>query len=348
MSRVTNSLRICLIAAMVSTVALSIRAADLEDDEAVAAREKAARDKLNEAKKKPADAKDAAADPFAALAEPAAKTPPSPFPPKKPTTVNDLSKVVDNGACAQCKGLGIIPNLPYRPYSKFDDPAPASDCVPWKYCDKCQKGADAKQIPADMKDRQQRAAEKHKTFEEQISKSLHLIETPFFSVHSQLDPAKNKSITAALEKCAGILQNNSHSMVLMTPRVDTDDILIIADQPTFAAYIDKTEPPSSLREVVKKGAGVHGPHLHVFRATPNLPPEGLAVFGGGSIIMTSATDRKAKPWLIEGFSAYCEHATMGTNTVITIAYDANDVKLGRNWNEDMKKAVKEGEAQTLG
>ena len=345
MHKVCVRFSVFLLASVILSSALPVRASEIEDDEAVAQREKEARDKLNAAKKaKPADeSKDAAGkNPFSIGGDAGG---PAPLPPPA------LRKVApppppEDAVCPVCKGMNIVPNSPYRPYVKFQgQPAPAPDFAPpWKYCDKCQKGQDIKQISDEMKDRQQRAFDKHKQYEDYAGKPLAQFVTPFISVHSQLSPAINKSVAAALEKCAGILQNNSHTMVLMACRPDADDVVMLADAGTYGTYVDKSmaNAPASDRELTKHTSGVHGPHFHVFKTSPGVPPESMAVFGAASMLMISATNQKAKPWLYEGFSAYCENATLGTNVVHTISYEANEVKLGKNWNDDMKKCVKEG------
>ena len=340
-----------VLAASVFVASVPVFAGEAEDEEVTARREKEARDKLDaEKKSKKPPAVGSKDNPFGTeKADPNAidvskftgKTPEAqnaPFGNNTGTEVNPL--------CPSCKGMGILPNLPYKPYTKVDGQASSSPdfAPPWKYCDKCQKSMDVKLISEDMKQRQQQALE-HKQFEQFAGKPLAAIETPFVAIHSQLPVATNKLVANTLEKCVGILQANSKSMVLVTTRPDTDDIIMLADQGTYDAYIDKAmvQNDAESRNLSKKSSGVSAYHVHMFRlVSPGAPPESRAVFGFGQMLMRSTTDNKAKPWLVEGFAAYCENATLGTNQNYTFTYEKNEVKFEKNWNEQMRKSVKEG------
>ena len=377
MSRLLFRVSICLVALCFFVAAIPLRAGEAEDEEAIAAREKKARDEREAAKKgkKAPDPADSGKSPFGVDNDPDAAidlskltgkkdTPPSAKPneamvppnapgkntgPAKPFgTATKPGEPANASAalCPLCKGATILPLLPYKPYAKYEGQSAPSPDFPaqWKWCDKCQKGANPKAIIEDMKERQARIPDKHKQFEEFAGKPLKQFETPFVSVHSQLTPGVNATVGKALEKCVGILQNNSHSMVLMTIRPDTDDIVMLADPTTYTTYIDKAfaRNEASNRELLKKGSGASAIHHDMFKMVANGPPaECCAVFGLGGLIISSATDGKLKPWLNEGFSAYCENATMGTNYIYRFNYELNQVKFGKNWNEDMKKCFKD-------
>lgn len=345
-----------VLAASILVVSVPVFAGEA-DDEAVAQREKEARDKLDtEKKSKRPPAKDGAKDnPFgvekadsdAVDINKFTGKPDAPAAQNAPFGNNAGPEINPN--CPSCKGLGILPNLPYKPYTKVDGQASSAPdfAPPWKYCDKCQKGVDIKLISEDMKQRQQQALE-HKQFEQFAGKPLAAIETPFVAIHSQLPPATNKTVANALEKCAGILQTNSKSMVLVTTRPDTDDMIMLADQGTYDTYIDKAmaQNDASARELSKKSGGISGYHMHMFRLmTPGAPVESRAVFGFGQMLMRCATGDKSKPWLNEGFAAYCENATLGTNLNYSFTYEKNEVKFEKNWNDQMKKSVKEGKVK---
>lgn len=259
--------------------------------------------------------------------------------------------------CAACLSRRILPNLPYKPYTKFEGaPAPKPDYVaPWKLCDKCIKNVDANSgaasISEDMKARQERAREAHKKFEEHSGKKLAQFETPFVTVRSMLEAGPNKTVADALEKCAGILQNNSKSMLLVATRPDEDQIVIFADEATYIKYADSAfpTPDKDHKEMRNKSSGFHVPNLNVIHmGKPGVPVENKAVFAFAGQLMEKASNRKAKPWLKEGFSSYCENATLGMNTMYRIAYEMNEVKFGKNWNEDVKKLAKDGKLKPWG
>ena len=253
--------------------------------------------------------------------------------------------------CPLCKGTGILPLLPYKPYIKFEGEAPPKPEYPavWNYCDKCRAGIDPKaaaaEISADLKDRQDRARGKQKDFEDKVGKKLTHFETPFVSVHSTLAPPINQKVADALEKCAGLLQANSKSLVLLQTRADEDDLVFIGDDATYGAYIDKamTNIDATNRELAKKTTGFHTNHVNsINMGKAAVQAENRAVFALGGLLMDTAANHKAKHWLTEGFASYCENATLGMNTTYTITYEANTVKFGKNWNDDLKKLVKDG------
>jgi len=166
-------------------------------------------------------------------------------------------------------------------------------------------------------------------------------------VHSLISDAQNKKVAEALEKCAGILQTNSKSMVVTGTRPDVDHIVLIDDDATFAKYIDLSMPnaDATQKEMSKKSSGVSSKHKSILSfGKPNGPPaEDRAVYSWGRMTMQSATNFKARPWLVEGFGSYCENATLGKNTMYTIAYEPNQVKFGKSWNADVKKLLTGGQ-----
>jgi hypothetical protein len=355
------------VVALVGLIAIGSCAFALDDDdEAVAAKEKAAKEKAL-ADKKARNAGNAAdpatkdannvfggdgkksgkESPFDGKADPKnpATTPPAPKPDALPTAPNAADAL-----CPLCKGVGLLANTPYKSYYKFEGQAPPKpDFVPpCKYCPKCMPGKDAAMVSEDMKERQERARAKHKGFEGDTGKPLVQFETPFVTVRSMLKAKDNTDVAIALEKCAGILQDNSKSMVLMSTRADTDDLILMSDEKTWHAYIDNTWAPNDGegKALTKKLSGNESEHvgaLHII-PPPSAPPASRAVFAWTGLLMRNATNMKAKPWLVEGFSGYCENATLGTNLNWRIAYEYNDKmskqQLKTTWNDEVKAAAK--------
>ncbi len=260
--------------------------------------------------------------------------------------------------CPLCQDMKILPNLPYRNYIRFEnEPPPNPDHFPpWHICDKCQKGIDAKaaakEISDDMKTRQDNARAQHKPLEDMLTKKFVQFETPYITVRSMLAANINHKIADGLEKCAGILETNSKSMVLMGTRPDKDQIVIVGDEPTYFKLVDQIvkDPKENLMSRKLAGMGWYtsdGAATKVIdNGKPGMRQECFAVFDFGGMLMHRATDGKAKPWLTEGFSAYCENATFGTNTVVSIAYEENNgIKFDKNWNEAFKKVQKENKVK---
>src|SRR5579862_3039864 len=275
------------------------------------------------------------------------KTPPPPkSPPPPPAAQKDAlpdSPNATDALCPLCKGTGFLPNSPYKPYIKFEgQPAPNPDYTPaYKYCTKCQAGMDIKTISEDMKARQQSARDKHATFEEQVGKKkLVQFETPFITCRSMLSAADNKKIADALEKCAGILQDKSKTLVLVCTRPASDALICVADVKTYDTYLEHAIPANEQDQLAlaKKCGAFTWLHVSLEKMImPGPPYEDRAVFSWAGMLMRNLTNEKAKHWLSEGFSAYCENATLGNNLIYRVVYDFHDIKFGKNWNEDVKK-----------
>lgn len=316
------------------------RAADVDDEEAKAEKEIRKREEAAKAAKDKKAADEAAKKDAVAKAEAAAKKGNSPWEPYTPKAV-----------CASCKDLQIVPLLPYKPYIKHEGGhALAADYAPhWKFCEKCKADADAKTAASDfsndMKETQERARQRTAHYEDMVGAKLEVLYTPFVTVRSMLNPATNKKIGDALEKCADILSKNSKSMVLLCTRPDRNGMVMIADNATYSRFIDKTFVNESQqnRDLMRKGTGFDTHSQNGADSIQNMAgqtagAENRAVFGWGKQIMTTATHGKARAWLVEGFAAYCEKSTLGANTMYSFQYDPNtNVHLGRDWNEDVRR-----------
>src|SRR5437016_2358388 len=92
------------------TVALAARAAEGDDDEEIARKEKELRELKDKKTKEAAEAKKAEEDAAAAAAT--AKKGPSKIAPPPGVPHGD----VPDTSCKVCMGLGIVPNLPYKSY----------------------------------------------------------------------------------------------------------------------------------------------------------------------------------------------------------------------------------------
>lgn len=259
------------------------------------------------------------------------------------------------GLCPLCRGTQLLPNTPYKPYIKFESKPPPNPDYPaqWKYCDKCKPGIDpkvaAQEISDDIKARQESARDREKDVEEWVGKKLEMFETPFVVVRSMLKDSDNKEIARALEDCAGILQANSKTLVLLTTRPDTDQLFFIADQKTYEAYVDKRfdNGKGENKEMFKKSGGFEmstNNHLRDHTSDmgkPGATAQNRAVFAWAKMTMQATTAHKAKAWLVEGFAAYCENATLKSNQNYTFEYEPNlNLKLNpKDWTGDVKKAV---------
>src|SRR5579862_426459 len=329
------------------TVAIVARAAEGDDDEEIARKEKELRELKDKKAKEAAEAKKAEEDAAAAAA--ATKKTPGKItaPPGVP------HGEVPDTSCKVCMGLGIVPNLPYKAYYKVIGETPPSPDYqpPWKTCAACQKNTDSKWITEDMKFRQKAAQERHAQFEEKAGKKMALILTPYVAIHSTLPPGTNRTIAMKLEKLMDILQTNSKSMVLSNTRPDSDDIVLLNDDKSFLTYLDHTfdeKLQGDQKALMKKGTGWG--HFHFSLAKTNVPnatPDSQAsqaVYNMGGLLIKSATDDKAKAWLVEGFQCYCENATLGTNNNYSFVYEPNTkVKFGKNWNADIKTYAVKGQ-----
>src|SRR5579862_1185771 len=238
-------------------------------------------------------------------------------------------------ACPTCHGLGIVPNVPYKPYVRFDN-QPAEATVPpaWYYCEKCQKGKDAKSISAEMKEIQGRARERHKEALEKTGLKLELVMTPFVALHTNAPAAAAKKIVDTLEKCTGLLQSTLKSMRCVATRPDQDDLYFFSDAKSFETFLDKNE--ASPEE--KKSPFFSQAHLAATKSGPQNDAGIVYLFGYE--LIKSATSAKASPWLGAGFAAYCENKTLGTNIMAGGTTDALGTKLGNKWADAVGKNVK--------
>jgi hypothetical protein len=254
--------------------------------------------------------------------------------------------------CKECRGTGLLPILPYKPYVKIAGQPPPNQDYPalWKACPTCQKFLDSAAISDDMKARQEKAVAEHEKLEGSLGTKLTLLMTPYVSVHTDLPLDKVKRVGTSLETLADILQTKAKSTVMLPTRPDTHHILLFKSDKLYDKYVDLMTPPNP---AMKKASGFHSRHHAVQKTTTAQDPphweESLAVYSMGCLLMKEATDEKqdkSKAWLVEGFAEYCENVTLKSNYIHTIYASNTPLKFGKDYNADVRSASGKGQLAT--
>jgi hypothetical protein len=157
-----------------------------------------------------------------------------------------------------------------------------------------------------------------------------------------------KEVAAALEQLKIQLEQSTRTTVLTQTRPDTHEMLILWDVPSYNIAIDGLLQQSNGDDKVlaRKAAGVSGRYRAFYNSylgepTAPRPPKHMALFLFGHMLIREATDGKAPPWLIEGFSAYCEHAVTKQNLCYSFEYEMNEIRFGTNWDLDIRRFARE-------
>jgi hypothetical protein len=210
-------------------------------------------------------------------------------------------------ACPICKGLGILPNLPYKPHI-WQAGVPLTPGVPppWKYCDRCQKHNDPKNIVEMIKLANNRTLQTNKENVQQSGVELELLTTPFVSIHTNLPPDNRLRVAEAFEKVSTVLLETSKSMWLAGSRPDQDHCYIFKDIDSYQNYITKMFGEKVAPYQNKTGFNTQ--HLDIARDCP----DSQYAYQMSLLMIMGATNQRAPFWLLEGLSSYCESKAFGT------------------------------------
>lgn len=276
----------------------------------------------------------------------------APTTPTAPTEPNTITPVPKPPPCQKCLGCGHIPIPNLRPYVYVysERPPDPAAVVPWIYCDQCMKDHDNKQLPALEAERFARTVEKNKVWDDIFagfkSKLVH-VETRHVLLHCELPVTVAVQVATVLDKLTASLQARSRSALLTQTRPDTHEIVVVA---TLASYNDlitalEKKAPGDDWGMLRKSTGFSFSKLSVFNAanSGSIGPSSMAIHQFSKMLISTACDGHAPPWLTSGFSSYCENFLTQRNLCYTFAYEMNDVKFGENWNQDIRKFATKGE-----
>jgi hypothetical protein len=250
--------------------------------------------------------------------------------------------------CPECLGQGTVPCLPYKPriVTAGEEPPKFEQPAAWKFCSRCVPLRPAEEtvlLEARWRDG---ARVRDAEWAEITGAKLQLVTTPFVSIHAALPARDTQRIAKVLEQLAAHLQETTRSTLLTPTRPDRDELILVAEDKAFNRLIDAfaKKYPKGEWELTRKGSGGvewHYGFSHTGRIGWGVPNHALFMFG--QMAMHEATNDKARPWLIEGFGAYCENAIMHGNYFYSFSYEANETRLGSNWDQEMRKWLQKGQ-----
>jgi hypothetical protein len=269
--------------------------------------------------------------------------PPAPPPEDAPSRLPGVKS-----DCPECLGQGVVPLLPYkaRICTAGEDAPKLERPAAWKFCPQCLPDRDASEA-AQLEARWRDGARARKQEWEQLTGAkLLLVTTPCVSLHSTLPAKETQRLAAILEQLAAHLQEATRSTLLTPTRPDRDELVLVGDDKVYNQIIDALakKAPSENWELTRKASGGADWHLgfshtgRIGQTTGN-----HVLFMLGQMIMYEATQKKAKPWLVEGFAAYCENAVTHRNYYYSFAYEPNQTRLGDNWDQEMRRCVQKGQ-----
>jgi hypothetical protein len=277
--------------------------------------------------------------------------------------------------CTQCMGTGFLPLLPGHSYIHLvKDPAPNPvEAVPWRYCSKCRPKDNPSQLLQQETERLK--ADKAKASQDKIEAASRLKfirgETQHVTLYMQFaEPLQGpqvkpgdgktktwedrtrsdlKDIAAALEELKILLERNSGTTVLTQTRPESHEMVIVRDIVSYNIALDSMMSENNVDEklLARRASGISGRYRSFYNSylgTPDYPrlPRHMALFLMGQMFMMEGSDSKAKPWLIEGFASYCEHAVTHKNLCYSFAYEPNDVRIGAGWDSEIRRFARDG------
>jgi hypothetical protein len=240
--------------------------------------------------------------------------------------------------CPVCRGLGLVPPERFSPYVHVEgQPTPdATESICGRYCPECQGGKSLDTLLAVETERLKTAPERHEEWEKELQMRLTRIETHSIVIHAQVPLAEARRVAMAMEALTHHLQQLTGNLVLTPRRPATDDLFLFVDKPSYLRLtaLLKEEPRYSrvnfdLLERLSGGSLDRITFLQ--RTAGGVPLENMAVHGSAYRQIQIASRRGARPWLCDGFAAYCEFAVTRQNLMHTIDAQSVDVRLASNW-----------------
>lgn len=244
-------------------------------------------------------------------------------------------------ACEKCMGTKFLPLASFTPYVHLEKdgwPNPAA-AVPWQYCPQCQSGKDGATLVQAETERLKTALEQHKKLQDQTRQTLLYAETRHVAIHAQLPEGSLRRVAAMLETLAAHLEQATLTTVLTQTRPNTHELVIFSDVQAYGAHHSGGGRKSEQDER----------HKQVFVVSQGLqrPPENMALFKLGRMLMAEATDGKAPAWLMEGFAAYCENAVTRRNLCYPQTAPGDDFKYGESWDAALKRLAAQNKLPAL-
>jgi len=253
--------------------------------------------------------------------------------------------------CPACRGLGIVPLKPLRPYVHVEgSPAPKpQNTIRCRYCPKCQPDRDPQTLVQAEAERLKTAGRKHLEWERKTGWNLVRVETHHVTIHAQLPPAEARRAAMAVEMMTAHLQQLTKSMELTPTRPDNCEIIILWEKANYLRFLKLMEPQWAAEAgklwamLPQMGGWTSGQTSFFYQvAGSDQPPAHMAVHLAASRQLLAATGHRAPTWLYEGFAAYCEYAVLRKNLVHSVHYSSGDVRIGPNWPWEIRRFAAAG------
>lgn len=237
----------------------------------------------------------------------------------------------------------LLPIKPFKPYICVEgepEPDPANAVHAMLSRESVKAGYDPQVLIEEAKQRLAKARQKHLAWEQKLGFQLLRVETHFATIHSQLPAARTRQIAAAIETMGSGLQDGSKSLELTVSRPDTFDLIILKDEKTYLAFLQKMKADwqpgfgdewALLKEV--NSVSVPGTAVFYYRPAPAPPPEHSAIYQTAGEQIRQITKGNSPHWLRIGFSAVCEYAVLGQNRVQAVDYQKTDLPLTPDWGQ---------------
>ncbi|MBE7463958.1 MAG: hypothetical protein HS116_10800 [Planctomycetes bacterium] len=291
--------------------------------------------------------------------EPPALNDPAPLPetdPKAPAPVPEVKpapKVAPPPEPAK-PGLAAIyqPILPPRAFVHLESevPPPPQAWIPWMFQANYTGSRDPKVLLDEAKASYETVEQKHRNWETITGMQLVRVDTHHITVHAQLPEATAKNVGLQIEQLTNLLQQQTRSIALTPTRPHTHEILILWDEVGYNKLIDAFEKqvPGEHWKLARQSTGGMSRNLGYFNSKQAQAPgpHHMALFQFAKQSMLEATDGQAPAWLSEGFAALCENMVTQKNLVYSFRYEANAVKFGENWDQDIRKFALQSKLKT--
>jgi hypothetical protein len=162
------------------------------------------------------------------------------------------------------------------------------------------------------------------------------LETHSLVIHAQVSTAEARRVAMAMEVLTNHLQQLTGNLVLTPRRPATDDLFLFVDQPSYLRLMEllKKDPRYSRVNfdlLERLSGGTLDRITFLRRMTNGVPLENMAVHSSAYRQIQIASRSAARPWLCDGFAAYCEFAVTRKNLMHSIDAQSVDVRLASNW-----------------
>ena len=266
-----------------------------------------------------------------------------------------------NPNCETCMGIGLVPFTKFKPLSRNESGKGRSpleskigDC-----CPDCQKDQDPFKFVKTEWASDELIKARHEEIEELFGSRLQRYETPYMTIHSNLNEKRSLHVAKAVQLMEMKLQKRMGNLVFSTSRRGRDDFYLVSSR-AYPDAVEAIRKEATLAEMnwehAKTLTGFSQGKLMACRLVEewDFQLANQAIFTVAGKQIAEATGYNQPDWLSTGFASVLEYDVMGNNLIYVspakYQQGVGDVtgrvtpEFARNWDAMFKRLAQSGKA----